>query len=69
MLKHKYSEENEDQEQKYIDNLFSERVFLMLFSLKFTKKLLFKDVNSPALHFNKSFLYFSQSYPATIPDE
>lgn len=69
MLKHKYSEENEDQEQKYIDNLFSERVFLMLFSLELTNKLLFINFNSPALHFNKSFLYFSQSYPAMTLDE
>lgn len=69
MLEHKDSEENEDQEQKYIDNFFSKRVFLMLLSLKLIKRLLFIDVNSPVLHFNKSFLYFSQSYLAKILDE
>lgn len=69
MLEHKDSEENEDQEQKYIDNFFSKRVFLMLLSLKFIKRLLFIDVNSPVLHFNKSFLYFSQSYLTKILDE
>lgn len=69
MLEHKDSEENEDQEQKYIDNFFSKRVFLMLLSLKFIKILLFIDANSLALHFHKSFLYFSQSYLAKILDE
>lgn len=69
MLEHKNSEENENQEQKYIDNFFSKWVFLVLFSLKYFIKLLFKDVNLPVLHFNESFLYFRQSYPTMTLDE